>query len=57
MRAAAVGLRQAQSSRQTTHEFGVLAGFLAAQAVVQVKNAQTEIPLGRELEEGVEHAD
>jgi len=48
--------RQTQPSRQTTHEFGVLTGFLAAQAVVEVKDTQTEVPLGSELEEGVEQA-
>ena len=36
--------RQAQSLRQSAHEFGVLAGFLAAQAVVQVQHAQTRGP-------------
>ena len=49
--------RQAQPIRQTTHEFGILAGFLAAQAVVQVENAQTEVPAGSEFEQDVEEAD
>jgi hypothetical protein len=48
--------RQAQPIRQTTHEFGVLAGFLAAQAVVQVQNAQMEVPTRSEFEERAEQA-
>jgi hypothetical protein len=55
--ALAQGERQAQPIRQTTHEFGVLAGFLAAQPVVQVKNGQTEVPAGSEFEEDVKEAD
>ena len=47
---------QAQPLCQKAHEFGVLPGFLAAQAVVQVENAQPEVPLGSEFEEDVEQA-
>ena len=48
--------RQTQPIRQATHEFGVLAGFLAAQAVVQVQNAQMQVPTRSEFEERVQQA-
>jgi len=48
--------RQPQSSRQATHEFGILAGFLAAQPVVQVQNAQPEVPARSEFDQHVQQA-